>query len=101
MEGDKKMATRNQRILVPEARAALNKLKGEVMKKKGYNVDQHTSHLAKYEVAEEKGIPLDKNYNGNIKAKDAGKIGGEIGGSMVSEMIEMAKKQLNERSKLT
>lgn len=95
------MANKNQRILVPEARAALNKLKGEVMKKKGYDVDQHTSHLVKYEVAEEKGIPLDKNYNGNIKAKDAGKIGGEIGGTMVSEMIEMAKKQLNDRNKLT
>lgn len=48
----------------------------------------------KYEIANELGIPLNKGYNGNIKASDAGKIGGAIGGNMVKEMVRMAEQQL-------
>lgn len=48
----------------------------------------------KYEVARELGIPLNKGYNGNIRASDAGKIGGAIGGNMVKEMVRMAEQQL-------
>lgn len=52
--------------VVPEAADALNKFK--------------------YEVASEVGVNLKQGYNGDISAKDAGKIGGQ----MVKKMIEQA-----------
>jgi hypothetical protein len=56
--------------LVPEASNALDKLK--------------------YEVADEEGIGLKDGYNGDITAKDAGKIGG----NMVKKMIGYAEKHM-------
>ena len=58
--------------LVPEATNALDKLK--------------------YEVAAEEGIELKDGYNGDITARDAGKIGG----SMVKKMIEYAEKHMKD-----
>ncbi len=83
------MARRNK-ILVPEARQGLDELKAKIM-----GVD--SSEKAKYEAAEEQGIPFHNGYNGDIKARDAGKIGGSIGGNMVREMIRMAEQQLKEK----
>ena len=59
------MARSNQKV-VPEAKAALDKFK--------------------YEVASEVGVNLKDGYNGDISAKDAGKIGGQ----MVRKMIQQA-----------
>ena len=56
--------------VVPEAKDALNKFK--------------------YEVAAEVGVDLKNGYNGNISAKDAGKIGG----TMVRKLIEQAENQM-------
>ncbi len=56
---------------VPEATDALNKFK--------------------YEVASEVGVSLKDGYNGDISAKDAGKIGG----NMVKKMIEQAERQMS------
>ena len=56
--------TNSSRKLVPEAMSALDKFK--------------------YEVASEVGVNLKDGYNGEISAKDAGKIGGQ----MVKKMIE-------------
>ncbi|QTN00257.1 small, acid-soluble spore protein, alpha/beta type [Sediminibacillus dalangtanensis] len=83
------MARRNK-ILVPEAREGLDRLKAKVSNSQ--NADN-----AKYETAEEQGIDLKQGSNGDIKAKDAGKIGGKIGGNMVKEMIEMAEKQIKNK----
>lgn len=88
------MANKNRRPLVPEARPALNHLKADVMKKKGYNINKTNPNNVKFEVAKEQGIHLNQTYNGDIQAKNAGKIGGEIGGSMVKELIQMAKENL-------
>ncbi len=44
----------------------------------------------KYEVASEVGVNLKNGYNGNISAKDAGKIGG----NMVKKLIEQAENQM-------
>ena len=44
----------------------------------------------KYEVASEVGVNLKIGYNGNISARDAGKIGG----NMVRKMIEQAENQM-------
>ena len=47
----------------------------------------------KYEVANEVGVSLKDGYNGDIAAKDAGKVGG----NMVKEMIQQAESQLSNR----
>ena len=54
----------NNRTLVPEARAALDKFK--------------------MEAASEVGVNLKNGYNGDLTAKQAGSIGGQ----MVKKMIE-------------
>lgn len=56
--------------VVPEAKEALNKFK--------------------YEVASEVGVNLKDGYNGNISARDAGKIGG----NMVRKLIQTAENQM-------
>ena len=59
----------NQKV-VPESREALDKFK--------------------YEVASEVGVNLKQGYNGDISAKDAGKIGGQ----MVRKLIQQAESQM-------
>ena len=65
------MASNNSNYkAVPEAMGALDKFK--------------------YEVASEVGVTLKDGYNGNISARDAGKIGG----NMVRKMIQQAENQM-------
>lgn len=65
------MASNNtNRKVVPEAMNALDKFK--------------------YEVASEVGVNLKDGYNGDISAKDAGKIGG----NMVRKLIQQAESQM-------
>lgn len=64
------MANNRNQKLVPEAMSALDKFK--------------------YEVASEVGVNLKQGYNGDISAKDAGKIGGQ----MVKKMIEQAERNM-------
>ena len=69
--GEKTMANTNvNKKLVPEAMGALEKFK--------------------YEVASEVGVNLKDGYNGDISAKDAGKIGG----NMVRKLIQQAESQM-------
>ncbi|WP_057763364.1 alpha/beta-type small acid-soluble spore protein [Cytobacillus praedii] len=88
------MARRKRRPLVPESRQALDLLKNQVMKNKGYPIDQENPDHVKYEVANEVGVPLQKGYNGSLTSKEAGKVGGEIGGNMVKELVRMAQEQM-------
>ena len=60
----------NYKKVVPAAKDALNKFK--------------------YEVASEVGVNLKDGYNGDISAKDAGKIGGQ----MVRKMIQQAENNM-------
>lgn len=46
----------------------------------------------KYETASEQGVNLKKGYNGDIAAKDAGKVGG----NMVRKMIAYAENRLKD-----
>lgn len=64
------MTNNSNRKLVPEAMDSLEKFK--------------------YEVANEVGVNLKNGYNGNISARDAGKIGG----NMVKKMIQQAENQM-------
>ncbi|MBQ3575518.1 MAG: alpha/beta-type small acid-soluble spore protein [Clostridia bacterium] len=47
----------------------------------------------KQEVANELGITLNKDYNGNLSSKDAG----HIGGNMVKKMIEAQERSMSGR----
>ena len=84
--------TRSNRnkILVPEARKGMDDLKAKVV-----GAD-HPSN-AKFEAAEEVGVPLQKGYNGKLTSEQAGKIGGKLGGSMVKELVRMAKENLTKK----
>ena len=64
------MANNTNKKLVPEAMTALDKFK--------------------YEVTSEVGVNLKDGYNGDISARDAGKIGGQ----MVKKMIEQAERDM-------
>ena len=64
------MANNSNKKLVPEAMSALDKFK--------------------YEVASEVGVTLKDGYNGDISAKDAGRIGG----NMVKKLIQQAENNM-------
>ena len=80
------MARRNK-ILVPAARAGLDELKAKV-------VQSASAEDAKFEAAEEVGVPLKKGYNGQLTSEQAGKVGGRLGGSMVRELVKMAQESM-------
>ncbi|WML42659.1 alpha/beta-type small acid-soluble spore protein [Neobacillus sp. PS3-40] len=82
--------SRRHKILVPEARAGLDTLKAKV-------AHVQSPDNAKFEAAEETGIPLKKGYNGQLTAHQAGKIGGRLGGSMVRELVKMAEENLRKK----
>lgn len=85
------MARRNRnKILVPEARQGLDELKAKVA---GTNDPER----AKYEIAEEVGVPLKEGYNGKLTSEQAGKVGGRLGGSMVKELVKMAQENLRNK----
>ncbi|OMF19265.1 spore protein [Paenibacillus sp. FSL H8-0548] len=68
------MANRNNQLLVPQARAALEQLK--------------------YEIAQELGIQLPQDgYYGNMTTRDMG----SIGGSITRRLVQMAEQQLTSR----
>ena len=64
------MANNSNKKLVPEAMNALDKFK--------------------YEVANEVGVTLKEGYNGDISARDAGRIGG----NMVRKMIQQVENNM-------
>jgi small acid-soluble spore protein D (minor alpha/beta-type SASP) len=80
--------TRKNKILVPEARQALDQLKAKVS-------GTDDPNQAKFEVAQEQNVPLQRGYNGKLTSEQAGKVGGNIGGNMVKELVRMAQENLN------
>ncbi len=60
----------NNELLVQNARPALERLK--------------------FEVASQVGVPLKQGYNGDLPAREAGKVGGQ----MVKRMIQVAEQSL-------
>ncbi|HNR05263.1 MAG TPA: alpha/beta-type small acid-soluble spore protein [Bacillota bacterium] len=66
------MARNNQKV-VPQATAALDRMK--------------------FEVASEVGVNLKEGYNGDISARDAGRVGG----TMVKRLIEQAERSMSGR----
>ncbi len=66
---------RNGKTLVPGARDALDNMK--------------------YEVAREQGVELKEGYNGDLRSRDAGKIGG----NMVRKMIKQAEENMSDNER--
>lgn len=66
------MARNNQKV-VPQASAALDRMK--------------------FEVASEVGVNLKEGYNGDISSRDAGRVGG----TMVKKLIEQAERSMSGR----
>jgi hypothetical protein len=66
------MARNNQKV-VPQATQALDRMK--------------------YEIASEVGVNLKEGYNGDITAREAGKVGG----TMVKRLIEQAERTMSGR----
>ncbi|MGE5494415.1 MAG: alpha/beta-type small acid-soluble spore protein [Burkholderiales bacterium] len=66
---------RKGKTLVPGARNALDRMK--------------------YEVADEQGVELKEGYNGDLRSRDAGKIGG----NMVRKMIRQAEQNMSENER--
>jgi small acid-soluble spore protein D (minor alpha/beta-type SASP) len=82
------MARRNRnRLLVPEARSALDRLKADVM-------NTATAEQAKFQSARQQNVPLTEGDNGELTARQAGKVGGPIGGQMVKKMIALAQMEM-------
>lgn len=86
---------RNRKTAWPGAEQSLDIFKAKVMEKEGFRSNRGPDSV-KYEVARSLGVPLQQGYNGHLKSEDAGKVGGRIGGSMVKEMIRMAKEQISD-----
>lgn len=63
--------TNSNRVVVPEAKEAMNKFK--------------------MEVATELGVPLTEGYNGNLTSAQ----NGSVGGHMVKKMIEAQERQMS------
>ena len=66
------MSGRNRTVLVPEAKAAMDRFKQEI--------------------ANSMNIDLKEGYNGDISARNAGRIGGQ----MVKRMISYAEQNLKQ-----
>jgi hypothetical protein len=89
-----------RRPVVPDAGRSLDAFKAQVMRREGYAVDPQNPDSVKYEVARTLGVPLKPGYNGQLTTEDAGRVGGQIGGSMVREMIRLAQQNLVNRQNL-
>lgn len=82
-----------------ETKRALDNVKTAVMRREGYYVPPGRPDNVKYEVAQNIGVPLNDQYNGDLRTRDAGRVGGPIGGQMVREMIRLAEQELAQRSR--
>lgn len=82
--------SRRRRPLVADSRSGLDALKAKVAQVADPN-------QAKYEVARELHVHLQKGYNGQLSSHDAGRIGGRLGGSMVKEMVRMGMQAMREK----
>ena len=70
-------SSNNNRVVVPEAKEAMNKFK--------------------MEVASEIGVPLSNGYNGNLTSAQ----NGSVGGYMVKKMIEEQERQMSSGSQMS
>jgi small acid-soluble spore protein D (minor alpha/beta-type SASP) len=81
--------------MVPERRAHTPAREVEIMARGGKKLlPAHALDAFKFEVAQELGIPLTRGDNGELTTRDAGAIGGRIGGRMVRILVRYAESSL-------
>lgn len=79
----------------PDIRDSLERLQEHITEAKELDVNVNDPDDVKYEIAKEHGIPLKKGEdNGDLTAKQAGFVGGFIGGNMVKELVQKAEESL-------
>lgn len=88
------MARKRRRLLI-EGAQAVDRLQTDVM-----NRELGTSFVNKEDVKVELAKQLDIPYqsrgsNGDLRAEDAGKIGGKMGGLLVKELVRMSMESLS------
>ncbi|MBD1379473.1 alpha/beta-type small acid-soluble spore protein [Metabacillus arenae] len=81
---------RKNKLLVPGARNEVDQLKAKV-------AGTPNPAQAKYEAAKEVGVSMQNSSNGELTSRQAGKIGGQLGGNMVREMVKMAEENLKNK----
>lgn len=77
-----------RRLLVPEARAALEKMKLSTL--------QELSRPSSDNEAEAAGSR--SRDGGSLTTKEAGEMGGPVGGKMVRRLVDLAREELARRS---
>lgn len=65
-------------LLIPQAKDAMNRMRNEIAKDFSLNV------------------PSNDGW-GNVSSRDCGRVGGQIGGKMVREMIRTAEQQMQNK----
>jgi len=99
---------RRRALLVPEARAALDQLRDAVVVEQSRSFASHPHEVSQPSgyaagasaspstqgVASRLGIPYQLGDNGELTTRQAGKIGGAIGGSMIQRLISIAEQEL-------
>lgn len=85
---------RSRQYAFPVPPSAIDSFKAQVMKNEGYAVNPEQPNNVKYEVARTLGVPLQQGDNGHLRTEEAGRVGGQIGGAMVKEMIRIAQQRL-------
>ncbi|WP_438448859.1 alpha/beta-type small acid-soluble spore protein [Gorillibacterium sp. sgz5001074] len=88
---------RSRQYAYPVPPSSIESFKAQVMRNEGYAVDPNQPENVKYEVARTLGVPLRQGDNGHLRTEEAGRIGGQIGGAMVKEMIRLAQQKLVEQ----
>lgn len=100
---------RRKRLLVPGAEDAMAQLKAQVIADQTTASKGRTSSSVRSatsspqndasvgQVAANLGIPYAED-NADLTARQAGKIGGQIGGPMVKRLISLAEQQLQQNS---
>lgn len=78
----------------PVSPGSIDAFKAQVMRNEGYAVDPGRPNNVKYEVARSLGVPLQPGDNGQLRTEEAGRVGGQIGGAMVREMVRLAQQRL-------
>ncbi len=89
---------RKRNPIVPAARAGLDQLLTKLTSEE-LGREFSTKEEAKMELAKELGVPLKASNNQELKADDAGKVGGAMGGRLVKELVEMSLRSLPQNNR--
>lgn len=89
------MARKRRRLLVEGSRAGIDRLQTDVMNR-ALGTSFTNKEDIKVELAKQFDIPYQpQGSNANLRAEEAGKIGGAMGGNLVKELVRMSMKSLS------